>query len=206
MRALGADFIAVDVFDADALAHAIEAARPDVIIHQLTDLPARLEPNLMGAAVVRNARIREEGTRNLVRGALAAGVRRMIAQSIAWLYAPGTPPYSEDDPLQEEKGEAITLRGVVALESLVLNSPPLEGVVLRYGNFYGPDTGRDEPEGPSPVHVDAAAYAALCAMHHWNPGIFNIAEEGGEIATRKAVEALRWRGDFRLGRDERTAS
>src|SRR4029079_6878773 len=67
VRALGADFIAVDVFDADALAHAIEAARPDVLIHQLTDLPARLEPNLMGAAVVRNARIQEEGTRNLMR-------------------------------------------------------------------------------------------------------------------------------------------
>lgn len=206
VRALGADYIAVDVFDADALAHAIDAARPDVIIHQLTDLPARLEPSLMGAAVHRNARIREEGTHNLVRGALAAGARRMIAQSIAWLYAPGTPPYTEDDPLQEEKGEAITLHGVVALENAVLNSPPLEGVVLRYGSFYGPDTGRDEPEGSAPIHVDAAAYAALCALRHWKPGIFNIAEAGGNIATRKAVEVLQWRADFRLGKEARTVS
>jgi nucleoside-diphosphate-sugar epimerase len=201
VRALGADYVAVDVFDADALARAIAAARPDVVIHQLTDLPARLEPSLMARAIERNARVREEGTRNLVQGALAAGVHRMIAQSIAWLYAPGTPPYTEDDPLEKESeaAESPTHRGVVALERLVLGSPPLEGVVLRYGGFYGPDTGRERPEGQSPVHVDAAAFAALCAMRHWKPGIFNIAEEGGAVATRKAVELLQWRADFRLG-------
>jgi nucleoside-diphosphate-sugar epimerase len=203
VQALGADFAAVDVFDADALAQVIESARPDVIVHQLTDLPARLDPSLMGAAVARNARIREEGTRNLVRGALAAGVGRMIAQSIAWIYAPGAPPYRESDPLQAEEGEAITLHGVLALEHLVLNSPPLEGVVLRYGSFYGPETGRDKPEGASPLHVDAAAYAAFRALERWQPGIYNIAEPQSEVTSQRAITAFGWRADFRLG--ERTS-
>ncbi|WP_119268662.1 NAD-dependent epimerase/dehydratase family protein [Taklimakanibacter deserti] len=205
MSALGADYVAVDVFDAEALAQAIVAARPDVIIHQLTDLPTRLDPSLMGEAALRNARIREEGTRNLVQGALSAGVRRMIAQSIAWAYAEGKPPYTERDPLDvdAQRTKPITMRGIIALETLVLSSPPLEGVVLRYGNFYGPDTGRDKPEGPSPLHVEAAAYAALCAVEHWQPGIFNIAEPRGEATSRKAMDALGWRADFRLA--ERTA-
>lgn len=200
MSALGADYAAVDVFDAAALMQAIAAARPDVIIHQLTDLPAQLDPSLMGEATLRNARIREEGTRNLVQGALGAGVSRMIAQSIAWAYAAGKPPYTEDDPLDvDAQGtKAISIRGVIALEELVLGSPPLEGVVLRYGNFYGPDTGRERPEGPSPLHVEAAAYAALRAVEHWQPGIFNIAEPQGEATSRKAVDALGWQADFRL--------
>jgi nucleoside-diphosphate-sugar epimerase len=198
VRALGADYVAVDVFDAPALARAIEAARPDVIIHQLTDLPSGLDPSLMGEAIARNARVRQEGTRNLVHGALAAGARRMIAQSIAWVYASGTPPYTEDDPLQADEGRSVSLRGVVALEDLVLNSPWLEGVVLRYGNFYGPDTGREKPEGPSPLHVEAAAYAALRAMECWQPGIFNIAEPQSEVVSRKAIAALDWHADFRL--------
>ncbi|MGE4250886.1 MAG: NAD-dependent epimerase/dehydratase family protein, partial [Parvibaculaceae bacterium] len=188
VRALGADHVAVDVFDADALARAVAAARPDVIIHQLTDLPSRLASPLGSEAVARNSRVREEGTRNLVQAALAAGVGRMVAQSIAWAYAPGTPPYTEEDPLdvKAEGDWAVSLSGIIALERLVLGSPPLEGVVLRYGNFYGPETGRDEPAGPSPVHVHAAAYAALCALEHWRPGVFNIAEPQSEVATRKA--------------------
>lgn len=200
LKALGADHVAVDVFDAAALAQAIISARPDVIIHQLTDLPARLDPRLMGEAPLRNARIREEGTRNLVNAALAAGAPRMIAQSIAWAYAAGTPPYGEEDPLDVDAqgNRAIMMRGIIALEELVLRSPPLEGVVLRYGNFYGPDTGRERPEGPSPLHVEAAAYAALRAVEQWRPGIFNIAEPQAEVTSRKAADVLGWRADFRL--------
>lgn len=205
LRATGAGYVAVDVFDAEALKAAISATRPDIVIHQLTDLPDRLDPAQMGKAIVRNARIRWEGTRNLVTAALAAKVPRMIAQSIAWAYAPGTPPYKEEHPLDAgaQGNRAVTIGGIDALESLVLGSPPLEGVVLRYGNFYGPGTGRAEPEGASPLHVDAAAYAALLAVDHWRPGIFNIAEPQGEVATGKAIETLSWRADFRL--TERTA-
>lgn len=206
VRSLGADYVAVDVFDAQALAHAIAAAKPDVIIHQLTDLPARLDPSAMADAIARNTHIREEGTRNLVVGAIAASVPRMIAQSIAWAYAPATPPYRESDPLdvKSEGLRAVTLRGIAALEDLVLNSPPLKGVILRYGHFYGPGTGRDEPEGASPLHVEAAAYAAFQALQHWQPGVFNIAEPIAQVTSRKAIAALDWRADFRL--TERNAS
>ncbi len=200
MRALGAEYLALDVFDAGALRTAMISMRPDIVIHQLTDLPDALDPALMNEAVIRNARLRDEGTRNLIAGAIASGARRIIAQSIAWAYAPGTPPYAESDPLDmnAEGNRATTLRGIARLEEQVLNSPPLFGIVLRYGQLYGPATGRDRPNGASPLHVDAAAYAALCAVDHGSPGIFNIAEPGGKVAISKAVDELGWRADFRL--------
>ena len=94
----------------------------------------------MQEATSRNARIRDEGTRNLVRAAIAAGARRLIAQSIAWAYAPGPEPHRETDPLDTgaEGMRGISVRGVAALENRTLNSPPLEGLVLRYGRLYGP--------------------------------------------------------------------
>ena len=95
LRSLGADPVVVDVFDATALSRAVASARPDVVIHQLTDLPKDLDPREMGAAIIRTARIRDEGTRNLVRAAIAAGARRLVAQSIAWAYAPGAEPHAE---------------------------------------------------------------------------------------------------------------
>jgi nucleoside-diphosphate-sugar epimerase len=140
LRLLGADPIVVDVFDASALSRAVAAARPDVVIHQLTDLPKDLNPREMGAAIVRTARIRSEGTRNLVAAAIAASARRLVAQSIAWVYAPGPEPHGETDPLDTgAEGESgINMQGVIALEDLTFKSPPLEGVVLRYGQLYGP--------------------------------------------------------------------
>src|SRR6201986_3459888 len=84
LRTLGADPVVVDVFDATALSRAVASVRPDVVIHQLTDLPKDLNPREMGAAIIRTARIRSEGTRNLVRAAIAADARRVVAPSIAW--------------------------------------------------------------------------------------------------------------------------
>ena len=82
---------------------------PDVVIHQLTDLPKDLNPREMGAAIVRTARIRSEGTRNLVRAAIAAGAHRLVAQSIAWAYAPGAEPHAETDPLDTgAEGETVS--------------------------------------------------------------------------------------------------
>lgn len=199
LRALGAEPLVVDVFDAAALARAVASARPEVVIHQLTDLPDRLDPEKMAEAIPRNARIRDEGTRNLVAAARAAGARRLIAQSIAWLYAPGPEPHGEDDPLQAAEGpRAVTVAGVLALERQVLEAPPLTGIVLRYGQFYGPDTGTDAPAGASPLHVDAAAYAALLAVERGAAGVYNIAEANAYASTAKARRELGWRDDFRL--------
>ena len=200
IRALGAVPVVVDVFDTAALSRALSSAEPDVVINQLTDLPKDLNPDEMGAAIVRNARVREEGTRNLVNAALATTAHRLISQSIAWAYAPGAEPHLESDPLDAEAdGErGITIRGVVALETLTLRSPPLAGVVLRYGRLYGPGTHSDRPSNAAPVHVDAAAYAALLAVEHGAPGAFNIAQTNRHAATEKARAELGWTADFRL--------
>jgi nucleoside-diphosphate-sugar epimerase len=200
LRSLGADPVVVDVFDAAALTESVKAARPDIVIHQLTDLPRILDPAVMGEARVRNARLRREGTRNLVTAAVAAGARRFIAQSIAWAYAPGAKPHSESDPLDTaaQGDQAISVGGVLALESVVSGSAALEGIILRYGQLYGPGTSYDKPTGPVPVHVDAAAYAALLALDRGKPGAFNIAEPNPYAMTARAIEELGWRASLRL--------
>lgn len=200
LRQLGAEPVVVDVFDARALSDAVAEARPEVVIHQLTDLPPGLDPARMAEAGPRNARIRSEGTRNLVAAAREAGVRRVIAQSIAWVYAPGTPPYAEDHPLDRaaEGPRRVNIDGAVALETQVLHTPPLAGLVLRYGPLYGPGTGADAPPAPGSVHVDAAAQAALLAVDRGRPGLFNVAEPGGPVLVEKAVRDLGWDAAFRL--------
>lgn len=191
--------VVVDIFDAAALASALKRIAPDVVIHQLTDLPRDLEPGRMAEAVVRNARIRSEGTRNLVAATLAAGCRRLIAQSIAWAYAPGAKPWREEQPLDitAEDPRGITVRGVAALEELTLKTTGLAGTVLRYGQFYGPGTATPTPRGSTPVHVEAAAWAAVLAVQRDARGIYNIAEEGPELSTEKARRELGWHAALR---------
>jgi nucleoside-diphosphate-sugar epimerase len=198
-RERGAEMVAADVFDAAALTRIMASIRPDIVVHQLTDLSGLADPATAADAIRRNARIRTEGTRNLVAAALAADVRHMVAQSIAWAYAPGPLPHAEDDALDIEAGEprSITVHGVAALEAAVLNSRPMKGTILRYGQLYGPGTGRDRPTGSAPLHVDAAAHAALLAVERGEAGIFNIAEPSLEVRAEKAISNLGWRADFR---------
>jgi nucleoside-diphosphate-sugar epimerase len=137
LRALGAEPVVCDVFDLDALSRAVASFEPDVVLHQLTDLPddvARV-PEMMAA----NARIRREGTRNLL--AAAVGLERFVAQSVAW-EIPG------DGGIAVEEHERAVLDA--------------GGVVVRYGRFYGPGT-YHEVELPRPprVHVDDAARRTL---------------------------------------------
>ncbi|HET7766637.1 MAG TPA: NAD-dependent epimerase/dehydratase family protein [Burkholderiales bacterium] len=203
LEAAGATPVVVDVFDRDALSVAVSVARPDAVIHQLTDLGKASSGPIPEAVLKANARLREEGTRNLVEAAIASGARRFIAQSIAWMYAAGPEPHRENDPLEREaKGPAaISLPGVVALERLTLESPPLQGVVLRYGRLYGPGTWNTAQGGRVPVHVDAAARAALLALGSQQTGIFNIAEEEGLVSCERARRLLGWSADFRLVAD-----
>ena len=192
--------VVVNVFDAPALERAAISIRPRIVVHQLTDLPPGLDPARMAEAVPRNARVRTAGTRNLVDAALRAGAQRLVAQSIAWLYAPGGEPHAEEAPLVAEADglRGVTLHGVKTLEALTLGSPPLEGLVLRYGQICGPGTGSDEPRGEPGVHVDAAAHAALLAVERGSPGIYNVAEDNAVVSTAKARRELGWSADFRL--------
>jgi nucleoside-diphosphate-sugar epimerase len=199
LRELGVEPLVLDVFDAAALHDALAAARPQVVVHQLTDLPPGLDPARMAEAVRHNARIRDEGTRNLVAAAVAAGARRMLAQSIGFAYAEGPLPHGEDAPLESDFDGpgGVTLRGVASLERQVLQAP-LEGIVLRYGRFYGPGTGFETASGAAPLHVDAAAHAAALAVTHGAPGIYNIAETDGTLDCTKAQRALGWSADWRI--------
>ena len=153
LRELGARPVVVDVFDAEALATAVLEAKPEIVIHQLTDLAVVHDPAKRSSALARNARIRDEGTRNLVAAARRAGARRLIAQSIAWAYAPGARPYGEDHPLDlnAEGDRLVSVRGVESLERQVLGAAPMEGLVLRYGRLYGPGSGVDSAAQPAGV-------------------------------------------------------
>jgi nucleoside-diphosphate-sugar epimerase len=198
---LGATPVVVDAFDADALKAAVVAARPDVVIHQLTDLPDVADPQTITVALTANARLRIEGTFNLVVAAKAAGARRLIAQSIAFMYAPGTPPYRESDPLVAAHGDApgaVSARGVHALEGAVLTTPGVNGIVLRYGRLYGPGTWADKPTGPGFIHTDAAAQAAFLAVTRGRAGAYNIAEDDGAVVIDKARNELGFDPSFRI--------
>ncbi|HET7633967.1 MAG TPA: NAD(P)-dependent oxidoreductase [Burkholderiales bacterium] len=201
LKAAGVEPVIVDVFDAGALVAAVAGAQPDVVIHQLTDLPPGLDPARMGEASQRNARIRRDGTRNLVTAALAAGARRFIAQSIAWAYAPGRTPHVEDAPLDLDAAapRSVTVQGIAALEGAVLGAAKLEGIVLRYGRLYGPGTGAPAATDPTlSVHVDAAARAALLAIESGRRGAYNIAETDTAVSCEKARRELGWDASFRL--------
>jgi len=170
LRALGAEPVVVDVFDADALKRAVVAAKPDAVIHQLTDLPFAPGTPQYAEGLKRNARVRIEGTPNLVAAARAAGVRRMIAQSIAFIYPPGPGARVETDPMAPAEGAmAATIPAVKALEDAVLAMP--EGIVLRYAYFYGPGTwAPDAPTRRPGIYIDAAAQAAANALTRGAPG------------------------------------
>ncbi|NEW04908.1 NAD(P)-dependent oxidoreductase [Paenibacillus sp. SYP-B3998] len=184
IRTLGASAVLVDALDRDAVAASLREARPEVVIHQLTSLST--------LNVADNAKIRTVGTRNLVDAAQAAGVRRMIAQSISWAYEPGSEPAREEASLDTEAPlpRKTTIDGVIALERAVAELP--EHVILRYGQLYGQGTWYDHnglfegkvrqqqvpaTEGVSSfLHVHDAAQAALKALH-WPNGSVNIVDD-----------------------------
>jgi nucleoside-diphosphate-sugar epimerase len=184
LGALGAEPVVADAYDARALAAAVAAARPDAVMHQLTDLG--------GGDSRANARLRVHGTRNLVDAARAAGVGRIVAQSVSWCYEAGDGPADEPVGLDigADEPRRTTVRGVAALERAVRDVP--EWVVLRYGQLYGPGTwyapdgaraadagaGRLRADGDvsSFVHVEDAAAAAVEALA-WPSGPVNVCDD-----------------------------
>jgi nucleoside-diphosphate-sugar epimerase len=193
---LGAAPVLVDVFDAPALAQAVKSAAPQTIIHQLTDLAFAPGTPRYQEALARNARLRVEGTRNLVDAARAAGVERMVAQSIAFIYAPGPGVRVESDPLNGDPAVAGTVTAVKALEDAVLSLP--QGIVLRYGYFYGPGTWSADVAHPPAVHIDAAAQACLLALGKAAPGIYNVAEYDSGLSSEKAKRVFGFDPAFRI--------
>lgn len=197
IAALGAEPVVVDVFDAGALAATLDAAKADVVVHQLTDLAFAPGTPRYEEGLARNARLRIEGTRNLVAAAKAAGIARMIAQSIAFVYAPGKGARVESDPLDVDAAKAQTVASVKALEESVLSLP--EGIVLRYGFFYGPGTWAPEAASRRPaVHIDAAAQAAALAVTRGRPGVYNVVEDDDLVSSAKARRELGFDARFRL--------
>ena len=194
LRSLGVNPAIVDALDAEGLNRAVGAALPEVVIHQLTSLPDRRDPERQAEVLEQNAQIRREGTRNLVAAALQAGARRIVAQSVAWLYAAGPVPHGESDPLDlgAEGSRAVSVRGVSELERLVLSAAPLVGVVLRFGYLYGPGTWYAERTGEVSLHIDAAARASALAITRGGAGLFNVVDDGGSATNAKARLELGW--------------
>lgn len=197
IAALGATPVVVDVFKADALTHAVKAAAPEVVIHQLTDLAFAPGTPQYAEGLARNARLRIEGTRNLAAAAKSVGVKRLIAQSIAFIYKPAPGLRVESDPLSDDPAMKTTVDAVRVLEDAVLAMP--EGIVLRYGFLYGSGTwSSDKPLKPPAVHVDAAARACVLALSKGKPGLYNIAEDDGYCSSEKAKRDFGFDAAFRM--------
>jgi nucleoside-diphosphate-sugar epimerase len=197
LREQGADGLVADALDPAGVTEAVGRARPDAVIHQLTSLPQRIDPRKMERDFELNDRLRSEGTRILVAAARAAGAERIVAQSIAFAYAPGPPGtvHVEEDPLNLDAPPPFQ-RSAQALRDLDEAVIGAGGVVLRYGYFYGPGSAigqggsmvEDVRRRRMPVigggggvwsfvHVDDAASAAVTALEHGSPGAYNIVDD-----------------------------
>jgi nucleoside-diphosphate-sugar epimerase len=153
LRALGAEPVVCDVYDAERLAEAVTRFAPVAVVHALTDLPP--DQRDLSAAAAANSRIRREGTRNLLAAARAAGARRFLAESIAF------PTQGDGQAAVEEHERAVLDAG---------------GVVLRYGRFYGPGTWHEQDTAPPPaVHVAEAARRTVEALDA-PPGVIRVVD------------------------------
>lgn len=184
IAAMGAEGVVMDALDRASVFSAVERVRPEIVMHMLTDLAGR--------DFAANTRLRIEGTRNLVDAALACGVGRVIAESIAWIYVPGKEPAREEEPLDLHAGgsRGRMVQAVEVMEGAVAEVPV--GVSLRYGLLYGPGTWYS-PDGltteeirrreqtasdavTSFLHVADAASAAVTALR-WPAGPVNIVDD-----------------------------
>lgn len=200
LEEIGVNPVVVDVYDAKKLEDAVVGSKASVVVHQLTDLPAGLDPQKMQEALVSNAKLRVEGTKNLVNAAIKAGVYKLIAQSIGFVYEPGELPQTEESPLLnfQDPTYGETARAVASLEEQVTTAPFI-GVVLRNGLLYGSDTGFDTPvDFVPPVHVDAAAHAAFLALNCNSSTIYNVADNDNRLSSEKIKSELGWTPEYRM--------
>ena len=201
LREAGAQPVIADALDRPAVAEALRRCEPEVVIHQLTGLAGVKSLRNFDKEFALTNRLRTEGTDYLLDGARSAGARRIVAQSYGnWNYERTGPPVkTEQDPFDPgpPAHQVKSLRAIRYLEDAVVNASGIEGIALRYGNFYGPGTGIDSGGEIvtqvrrrmlpiigggagiwSFVHIDDAAAAAIAAIEHGRPGVYNIADDG----------------------------
>lgn len=195
LRGLGAEPVVVDGLDGVAVGEAVVRAEPDAIVHQMTALAGKADLKHFDRWFAATNELRTKGTEHLLAAARAAEVNRFVAQSyIGWNNArTGGPVKTEDDPLDPNpaKAQAESLAAIRFVERAV-TAAPLEGIVLRYGNFYGPGTSeamvqlirkRQWPligDGAgvwSWIHLDDAAAATVAALQRGRPGVYNIVDD-----------------------------
>jgi nucleoside-diphosphate-sugar epimerase len=186
-----------DALNPDTLIRAVQHAEPEVVINQLTNLAQTASPLALKRGFAQTSRLRREASSTLVRAARAAGARRVIAQSISFVYRPGPGVRIETDPLWTDAGGQVAdiVEPITALEGATLGAEGLESVVLRYGAFYGPGTYYANDGAFSAlikkrrlpiagqgrglfgfVHIDDAARATLAALEG-AAGVFNVVDD-----------------------------
>jgi 2-alkyl-3-oxoalkanoate reductase len=200
LHRVGSEAVIADALDRDSVMEAVTRSEPEIVIHQLTALTGVKSFKNFDKGFALTNRLRTEGTDHLLEAARAVGARRFIAQSYGnWNYArTGTGLKTEDDPFDPAPpaNQVKTLEAIRYVEHAVLNAADIEGVALRYANFYGPGTGLDVDgdvvaqvrkrrlpivgDGAgvwSFVHMDDAAAAAIAAIEHGTPGVYNVVDD-----------------------------
>jgi nucleoside-diphosphate-sugar epimerase len=197
----GASAVVGDALDAESVGTAVSKAAPDAIVHELTALSGGVNPRRFDRDFALTNRLRTEGTDHLLSAGRALGVRRFVAQSFAgWPYArSGGMVKREDDPLDPRPPQAMrgTLLAIRGLERAVTGAAWTDGIVLRYGAFYGPGTNLaahppgelaemvskrrfplvGEAGGLSFIHVDDAASATVAALERGHRGVYNVVDD-----------------------------
>jgi nucleoside-diphosphate-sugar epimerase len=198
IHAAGATAVVCDVFDTAALEAAVKQAAPEVVINQMTSLPQEYNPR-KASFYAATDRVRREGGHNLVGAARAAGAKRFLTQSIAFLYAPEGDWVKTEDarPFDDARGHFRgAIEAMLGHEREVVDSPDFEGLVLRYGQFYGPGTyyardghlGREVSRRRFPIvgpgtgtfsflQVEDAAGATVAALGNGAPGVYNVTDD-----------------------------
>ena len=198
LRAQGAEAVVVDALDGEALRAAVAAAKPDAVVNQLTDLPHEFSPKYDYGTT---GPLRSQATRHLIAEAREAGAGRIVVQSISFLFEPAgdwvkdeSAPTMDPARLPGEFGE--TLRDTLDMERQVLDAEGMEGLVLRYGFFYGPGTWYARGTGLekrfrkrqfpvvgdgagmfSFIHVDDAAAATVAALERGPSGVYHVTDD-----------------------------
>jgi len=197
VQEMGAEHVAADALDRQAVLRAITQTEPDVVVHEMTAIPQNLNLRNFDQQFALTNRLRSEGTDNLLQAALAVGTRRFVVQSYAgWPYARiGGPVKTDEDPLDPNPPAVFraSLAAIRHIETTVPESSRIHGIVLRYGSFYGPGTSgawmldqvrkRRLPVIGSGgavwsfIHIDDVATATLAAVEGGHTGIYNIVDD-----------------------------